>query len=55
MDAFIATASLFIAYTIGYWRGYGEKREREWLNGYRDGLKDSGFNITAILEKYSKK
>ncbi len=55
MDAFIVAFSLFIAITIGYWRGYREKQEREWLNGYRDGLKDAGFDIKAIIEKYSEK
>lgn len=54
MEIIITFFLLVLIGSCGYLMGVRSKQEREWLNGYRDGLKDAGFNITTIIEKYSK-
>lgn len=54
MEVIITFVLLSVIFSCGYLLGYRHKQERKWLDGYRDGLRDVGFNITAIIEKYSK-
>lgn len=54
METIMTIFLLFVIWSCGYLIGWRSKQEREWLRGYRDGLKDAGFNIAAIIEKYSK-
>lgn len=55
MESLLTFVLLLVIFSCGYLLGYRHKQEREWLNGYRNGLKDSRFDKTAIIEKYSKK
>lgn len=55
METIISYILFVIIFSLGYLRGYMSKQERKWLDGYREGLKDSGMDIKAIIEKYSKK
>lgn len=55
MEAIIAYILFLIIFSLGYLFGYNSKQERKWLDGYREGLKDSGMDIKTIIEKYNKK
>lgn len=54
METIIAYGLLLVIFSLGYLRGYMSKQERKWLDGYREGLKDAGFDIKAIIKKYDK-
>lgn len=54
MEPLIVYIFLLIVFGLGFLLGYSSKQDRKWLDGYREGLKDAGFDIKSIIEKYNK-